>query len=78
METNDKIEVHIKEMRERRGFTMYRIAKILGKSSMSHLSQVELGKITPSVTLALEIANILNCKVEDIYKLTKKYDKERN
>lgn len=71
METNDKLSVHIREMRDKRGLSMYKIAQLLGKKSMGHLSQIERGQITPSVTLALQIADILNCKVEDLYKLTK-------
>lgn len=71
MKNNPKISVHIKEMRDKRGLTMYKIAQLLGKKTQTHLSQVELGKRTPSVELALEIADVLKCSVDDIYKLIK-------
>lgn len=44
--------------------------------SRQTISSIEKGKFKPSVELALKLANILKCRVEDIFQLEREDDHE--
>jgi putative transcriptional regulator len=48
--------------------TQDQLAKLVSCSRQT-ISSIEKGRFKPSVELALKLANVLNCKVEDIFKL---------
>ena len=57
----------LKIMRVSNGdLTQQRLAELAGCSRQT-IHSIESGKFIPSVELALKIANILNCKVEDLF-----------
>ena len=57
----------IQHLRIKRGMTQERLAEE-AKISITHLSMVETGKDTPSLKLVYKIADILDVKVEDLFK----------
>ena len=60
------MENHIAEMRKKAGMTQERLARALGVSQQQ-LSEWERGIRVPAVTTAIEIARLLDCRVEDLY-----------
>lgn len=48
--------------------TQDQLAKLVSCSRQT-ISSIEKGKFKPSVELALRLANVLKCNVEDIFKL---------
>ena len=58
---------NLKEYRARIGVNQTRMGELAGVSRQT-ISQIERGDYSPSVTLALKIANICNAKVEDIFR----------
>lgn len=69
MQGNLKLAVLIKEVRESKGLSQYALSKALGKKTMGHYSQIEKGIVTPKIDAVLKIAEVLGCKVEQLYKL---------
>ena len=66
------MKVFIRERRMERHMTQIQLAEKLytkdGKPiPQSYLSRLEKGKDLPSLELAFQIAEVLNCKIEDIY-----------
>lgn len=57
---------HLKEYRVRLGVNQAEMGALVGTSRQT-ISQIERGDYSPSVTLALKIAEKCNCKVEDIF-----------
>jgi putative transcriptional regulator len=51
--------------------TQQNLADQVGCSRQT-IHSIESGKFVPSVELALKIAKVLSCKVEDIFELTEK------
>ena len=57
----------IQYIRQKRGFTQERLAEELG-ITLSHLGAVEVGIKSPSLKLIFDIADILNVKVEELFR----------
>ncbi len=53
----------IKERRKYMGITQEQIADYVGVNA-SHLSNLECGRVTPSLTILLKIANYLQCSID--------------
>ena len=72
-----KLNNRLKEYRARLGVNQQDFGKMTGVSRQS-ISLIERGDYSPSVTLALKIAKVLNVSVEDVFYLTggKKDDKK--
>ncbi|MGZ3692362.1 MAG: helix-turn-helix transcriptional regulator [Pseudobdellovibrio sp.] len=65
-----KIDNKIKVLRVTNGdLTQQALADAVGCSRQT-IHSIESGKFVPSVELALLIARVLNCKVEDLFQLT--------
>ena len=56
----------LKEYRARINVIQTEMGKLVGVSRQT-ISQIERGDYSPSVTLALKIAKVLNVSVEDIF-----------
>ena len=56
----------LKEYRAKINVNQTEMGKLVGVSRQS-ISQIERGDYSPSVTLALKIAKVLDAKVEDIF-----------
>ncbi|MCI8647716.1 MAG: helix-turn-helix transcriptional regulator [Firmicutes bacterium] len=72
-----KLNNRLKEYRARLGVNQQDFGKMTGVSRQT-ISLIERGDYSPSVTLALKIAKVLNVSVEDVFYLTggKKDDKK--
>ena len=57
---------HLKEHRARLGVNQQEMGRLAGVSRQT-ISQIERGDYSPSVTLALKLARICDCTVEDIF-----------
>ena len=57
---------HLKELRARLGVNQQEMGRLTGVSRQT-ISQIERGDYSPSVTLALKLAKVLNVTVEDIF-----------
>ena len=57
---------HLKEYRARLGVNQQELGKLIGASRQT-VSLIERGDYSPSVTLALKLAKVCNCTVEDIF-----------
>jgi putative transcriptional regulator len=58
----------MREVREKKGYSQAEVARKLNVSR-SWINKIENGKTVPSLKMALRIANILDCKVEDLFYL---------
>lgn len=67
---NKHLTNKIKEMRTKKGISMYQISKDAGKVNQSHYSRIELGYMEPTVSTALKLAKSLGCTVEDLFQLS--------
>ena len=56
----------LKENRARLGVNQQELGRLAGVSRQT-ISQIERGDYSPSVTLALKLANICGVRVEDIF-----------
>ena len=56
----------LKEYRAKLGVNQQQMGALAGVSRQT-ISQIERGDYSPSVTLALKIARICQCRVEDIF-----------
>ncbi len=56
----------LKEHRARLGVNQQELGRLAGVSRQT-ISQIERGDYSPSVTLALKLANICGVRVEDIF-----------
>lgn len=59
---------NLKQIREEQGLTQRKLAEALN-ITVSYLNKVENGKRMPNVLLAVRLAAVLDCKVEDIFLL---------
>ena len=57
----------IKEVREMQNITQEEIARITGYS-LSQIRNIEKGRSIPNVYLAMQIAEILNSRIEYLFK----------
>lgn len=60
------LENRLKEHRARLGVNQQEMGRLVGVSRQT-ISQIERGDYSPSVTLALKLAKICGCTVEDIF-----------
>lgn len=60
--------IRLKELRQKRDLTQEELGKIVGVSRQT-INYIERGKYKPTVLLALKIAKVLSCRVEDIFEL---------
>ena len=67
---------HVKEQRARRGINQAQMGKLAGVSRQT-ISLIERGDYSPSVTLALKLAQICQVQVEDIFSYLEDEDEER-
>ena len=56
----------LKEHRARLGVNQQEMGRLAGVSRQT-ISQIERGDYSPSVTLALKLSRICQCRVEDIF-----------
>lgn len=61
----------IKVARAGQGMTQQQLAEAAGVSRQT-INAIESGKFVPSTVLALKMARIFSCKVEDIFQLEDK------
>lgn len=67
---------HLKEQRARLGINQAQMGK-LAEVSRQTISLIERGDYSPSVTLALKLAQICQVQVEDIFSYLEDEDEER-
>ena len=67
---------HLKEQRARLGINQAQMGKLAGVSRQT-ISLIERGDYSPSVTLALKLAQICQVQVEDIFSYLENEDEER-
>ena len=56
----------LKELREKKGLTQERLAEAVDVTRQTVIS-IENGRYTPSLPLALKLAKVFKCKVEDLF-----------
>lgn len=61
----------IKVERAKKNLTQARLAELAGVSRQT-INAMELGKYVPSTVLALKLAKIFDCPVEEIFELEEK------
>jgi putative transcriptional regulator len=66
-----KLFNNLEDIRKSSGLTQQQLS-LSAEVSRKSINAIENGVYVPSTVLALKIANTLNCKVEDIFKLPKK------
>lgn len=59
---------HLKEMRARHNLNQSELAETAGVSRQT-VSLIERGNYSPSITLALRLAQILDVRVEELFEL---------
>jgi hypothetical protein len=57
---------HLKEHRARLNVNQQEMGKLV-QTSRQTIGQIERGDYSPSVTLALKLAKVCGCRVEDIF-----------
>ena len=67
---------HLNEQRARLGINQAQMGKLAGVSRQT-ISLIERGDYSPSVTLALKLAQICQVQVEDIFSYLEDEDEER-
>ena len=67
---------HLKEQRARLAINQAQMGKFAGVSRQT-ISLIERGDYSPSVTLALKLAQICQVQVEDIFSYLEDEDEER-
>ncbi len=65
----------LKEYRAKINVNQTEMGRLVGVSRQT-ISQIERGDYSPSVTLALKIAKVLEVRVEDIFSYEEDYDDE--
>lgn len=65
----EKITADLVQCRNKKGITQEELAKAIGVTRQTIIA-IEKGNYTPSVLLALKIAQYFNKSVESIFKLT--------
>lgn len=68
MHEGEKLKTSIKELREDLNMTAAKLSEIVGVPIQT-IDYLEEGRYNPSLTLAYKIAQALNCKIEDLFKL---------
>ena len=65
-----KLFNNLKDIRKSNGLTQQQLS-LSAEVSRKSINAIENGVYVPSTVLALKIANTLNCKVEDLFRLPK-------
>ena len=60
------MRIRLREIREKRGMTQEKLANLVNVTRQTIIN-IEKGKYKPTVLLALKMAKVLNCKVEDLF-----------
>ena len=68
MREGEKLKTSIKERRESANLTAANLAEKVGVP-IDTIKYLEEGKYNPSLAVAYKIAKVLNCKIEDLFKL---------
>ena len=63
-----KLQNNLEEIRKSAGLTQQELS-VSAEVSRKSINAIENGIYIPSTVLALKIANTLNCKVENLFKL---------
>lgn len=63
-----RVEVLLKEIRQKKGIGLQQLAKMTG-ISRSHLNYIEKNEKEPSLSMAVRIAQALNIKIEELYRV---------
>ena len=63
-----KLQNNLEELRKSAGLTQQELS-VSAEVSRKTINAIENGIYIPSTVLALKIANTLNCKVENLFKL---------
>ncbi len=64
----EELEVRLKEIRSLKGLTQEEVAKRMG-FTVSRYSDIENNRKKPNILLALRLAKVLQCSVDEIYKI---------
>jgi|TARA_B100001059_G_C17572410_1_gene445621 putative transcriptional regulator len=65
-----KLFNNLEDIRKSNGLTQQQLS-LSAEVSRKSINAIENGVYVPSTVLALKIANTLNCKVEDLFRLPK-------
>jgi len=68
MREGERLKTSIQELRERVNLSAAQLAEKVGVT-IETINYLEEGRYNPSLALAYKIAEILNCKIEDLFKL---------
>jgi putative transcriptional regulator len=68
MREGEKLKTSIKELREKNHLSAYQLAEKVGVPIQT-INYLEEGRYNPSLTLAYKIAEVLKCKIEDLFKM---------
>jgi len=68
MREGEKLRTSIKERRESVKMTAANLAEKVGVP-INTIKYLEEGKYNPSLAVAYKIAEVLNCKIEELFKL---------
>lgn len=63
-----KVVNHIKQHRQRLGFTQETLGKAVGVSRQS-INSIERGRYIPSLELALKFSHVFDCHTDDLFQL---------
>jgi putative transcriptional regulator len=64
-----KLENCLCEKRRERGWSQHKLAD-LARISRSNVSAIEIGRLAPSIAIALRLAAVFECSVEDLFVLS--------
>lgn len=65
----EKLKTRIKELRESKNLTLSKLAEMVGVPIQT-IEYLEEGRYNPSLSLALKISKVLDCKIEELFQLT--------
>lgn len=68
MREGELLQTSIKELRNQKGLSVAKLAEDVGVPVQT-ITYLEEGRFNPSLTLAFRIATVLDCKIEDLFKL---------
>lgn len=63
-----KIVMLVKEIRKEKGYTLDQLSKLTGISK-SHLNYIEKNQKEPTISVVVRIAQVLNVKIEELFKI---------
>jgi len=68
MREGERLRTNIKELREQMNMSSAQLAEKVGVPVQT-INYLEEGKYNPSLSLAYKIANVLKCKIEDLFQM---------